>query len=156
MLAKKLGRQIATLRKRAGLTQEQLAEAAGYSVEFISLIERGGNSPTVAGIEPISSILGVEAKELCSSGVLLPSGFDVVSQFSLSIGRYSLLYKCLRKSVSCCTKASSFERARAASCSFSFAFSSFTRPHNSVASAGRTRSAGGFAYLCRLHNSSLL
>lgn len=64
MLAKILGRQIATLRKRAGLTQEQLAEAAGYSVEFISLIERGVNSPTVAGIEHISSILGVEPKEL--------------------------------------------------------------------------------------------
>lgn len=64
MLAKKLGRQIAKLRKHAGYTQEQLAEAAGYSVEFISLIERGVNSPTVAGIEQISSILGVEAKEL--------------------------------------------------------------------------------------------
>jgi transcriptional regulator with XRE-family HTH domain len=68
VLAKKLGRQIATIRKRAGLTQEQLAEAAGYSVEFISLIERGVNSPTIAGIEQIASILGVEAKELFTFG----------------------------------------------------------------------------------------
>lgn len=61
-----LGRRIAILRKRAGFTQEQLAEAAGYSVEFISLVERGVNSPTVAGIERIAQVLKVEAKELFS------------------------------------------------------------------------------------------
>lgn len=61
-----LGRRIATLRKRSGFTQEQLAEAAGYSVEFISLVERGVNSPTVAGIERIAQVLKVEAKELFS------------------------------------------------------------------------------------------
>ncbi len=61
-----LGRRIATLRKRSGFTQEQLAEAAGYSVEFISLVERGVNSPTVAGIDRIAQVLKVEAKELFS------------------------------------------------------------------------------------------
>lgn len=61
-----LGRRIATLRKRSGFTQEQFAEAAGYSVEFISLIERGMNSPTVAGIERIAKVLKVEAKVLFS------------------------------------------------------------------------------------------
>lgn len=64
MLAQLLGRRIATLRKRSGFTQEQFAEAAGYSVEFISLVERGVNSPTVAGIERISQVLKVEPKEL--------------------------------------------------------------------------------------------
>ncbi len=64
MLAQLLGRRIATLRKRSGFTQEQFAEAAGYSVEFISLVERGINSPTVAGIERIANVLKVEAKVL--------------------------------------------------------------------------------------------
>ncbi len=64
MLAQLLGRRIATLRKRSGFTQEQFAEAAGYSVEFISLIERGVNSPTIAGIERIAQILKVEPKAL--------------------------------------------------------------------------------------------
>lgn len=64
MLAQLLGRKIATLRKRAGFTQEQFAEAAGYSVEFISLVERGVNSPTIAGIERIAEVLKVEAKVL--------------------------------------------------------------------------------------------
>lgn len=64
MLAQLLGRRIATLRKRSGFTQEQFAEAAGYSVEFISLVERGVNSPTVAGIERISQVLKIEPKVL--------------------------------------------------------------------------------------------
>jgi transcriptional regulator with XRE-family HTH domain len=64
VLAQLLGRRIATLRKRSGFTQEQFAEAAGYSVEFISLIERGVNSPTIAGIERIAQILKVEPKAL--------------------------------------------------------------------------------------------
>lgn len=64
MLAQLLGRRIAKLRKRSGFTQEQFAEAAGYSVEFISLVERGVNSPTVAGIEKMAQVLKVEAKVL--------------------------------------------------------------------------------------------
>jgi len=64
VLAQSLGRQIARLRKRSRLTQEQFAEATGYSVEFISLVERGVNSPTVAGIERIAKALHVEPKVL--------------------------------------------------------------------------------------------
>ena len=68
MLAQMLGRRIAILRKRSGFTQEQLAEAAEYSVEFISLIERGVNSPTVAGLERLAQVFKVEVKELFSFG----------------------------------------------------------------------------------------
>jgi transcriptional regulator with XRE-family HTH domain len=60
VLAQSLGRKIAFLRKRSGFTQEQFAEATDYSVEFISLVERGVNSPTIAGIERISQVLKVE------------------------------------------------------------------------------------------------
>ncbi|MYM71753.1 helix-turn-helix domain-containing protein [Duganella sp. FT134W] len=35
------------LRKRAGLTQEQLALEAGIERNFVSLIERGINQPTI-------------------------------------------------------------------------------------------------------------
>lgn len=64
MLAQLLGRRIASLRKRSGFTQEQFAEATAYSVEFISLVERGVNSPTVAGIEKMAQVLKVEPKVL--------------------------------------------------------------------------------------------
>ena len=64
MLQKKLGRRIASLRKDRKLTQEQLAEAIGCSVEFISLVERGVNAPSVSGLEKFAEILKVEVREL--------------------------------------------------------------------------------------------
>lgn len=64
MLQRKLGRRIAALRKARKLTQEQLAERLGCSVEFISLVERGVNAPSVAGLEKFAKILKVEVKEL--------------------------------------------------------------------------------------------
>ena len=64
MLQKKLGQRIAGLRKGRKLTQEQLAEAVGCSVEFISLIERGVNAPSVSGLEKFAKILKIEVREL--------------------------------------------------------------------------------------------
>lgn len=64
MLQRKLGQRIASLRKGRKLTQEQLAEAVGCSVEFISLVERGVNAPSVAGLEKFARFLKVEVKEL--------------------------------------------------------------------------------------------
>lgn len=64
MLQRQLGQRIAALRKARKLTQEQLAEALGCSVEFISLVERGVNAPSVAGLEKFAKALKVEVKEL--------------------------------------------------------------------------------------------
>lgn len=64
MLQRKLGKRIAALRRGRKLTQEQLAEALACSVEFISLVERGVNAPSVAGLEKFAKVLKVEVKEL--------------------------------------------------------------------------------------------
>jgi transcriptional regulator with XRE-family HTH domain len=64
VLQRKLGQRIASLRKGRKLMQEQLAEAIGCSVEFISLVERGVNAPSVAGLEKFAKILKVEVREL--------------------------------------------------------------------------------------------
>jgi len=64
VLKKQLGRQIAMLRRSKKLTQENLAEKGGYSVEFISLVERGINAPSVDGCERIAKILRVSIKDL--------------------------------------------------------------------------------------------
>jgi transcriptional regulator with XRE-family HTH domain len=66
VLQRKLGQRIAQLRRLRKLTQEQLAEAIGCSVEFISLVERGVNSPSVAGLEKFAKVLRIEVKELFS------------------------------------------------------------------------------------------
>ena len=60
----KLGRRIAQLRQKAKLTQARLAEASGYSEDFIGLVERGINAPSVSGLERIAKVLKVELKEL--------------------------------------------------------------------------------------------
>lgn len=64
MLQKKLGQRIAALRKARKLSQEQMAEALDCSVEFVSLVERGVNAPSVAGLEKFAKVLGVEVWEL--------------------------------------------------------------------------------------------
>lgn len=68
MLQKKLGQRIASLRKGRKLTQEQLAEALACSVEFISLVERGVNAPSVAGLEKFAKVLKVAVKDLFDFG----------------------------------------------------------------------------------------
>jgi transcriptional regulator with XRE-family HTH domain len=64
VITKRLGRRIAALRNEKGLTQEALAEKADYSVEFISFVERGINSPSVKGCERIANALKVHVKDL--------------------------------------------------------------------------------------------
>lgn len=64
MIKKQLGLRIASLRKEVGLTQENLAEKADYSVEFISFVERGINAPSVEGCERIAKALGIPLKDL--------------------------------------------------------------------------------------------
>lgn len=59
-----LGKQIAHFRRRAGLTQEELAEKTGYSVDFIGLVERGINAPTVARLADVADAVGVEIWQL--------------------------------------------------------------------------------------------
>lgn len=64
MLQKELGIRIAELRRTRGLTQEELAELVSCSVEFISLVERGVNSPSVAGLQAFADALKVEVRDL--------------------------------------------------------------------------------------------
>ena len=53
-----IGERIRTVRKRRGMTQEQLAEAANLSVPYISHLERGFKRPSLetlvrlAGVAP--------------------------------------------------------------------------------------------------------
>lgn len=64
MLQKKLGQRIAELRKMRELTQTGLAKKIGCSVKFISLVERGVNAPSVAGLEKFARVFKVEVANL--------------------------------------------------------------------------------------------
>ncbi len=60
-----LGDRIRTLRRKRGLTQENLAEALDLSVAYVSLIERGGRNPPFTTVVAIAQALGVSASQLC-------------------------------------------------------------------------------------------
>ena len=63
-LRKEFGLRLRTLRRQAGLTQEQLAEAANVSVDFISLVERGINAPSFENLDKLAKALDVPIREL--------------------------------------------------------------------------------------------
>ena len=60
---KKLGLKIKELRKRKGLTQEQLAELINMEQTSISVIESGRNFPTLGTLEKIAQILEVNLSD---------------------------------------------------------------------------------------------
>ena len=58
------GRRLRHLRRQKDLTQEQLAEAAGISVDMLSNIERGVNAPSFETLVKLAEVLGVEVETL--------------------------------------------------------------------------------------------
>ncbi len=79
-LPHRLGDKIRTLRKRAGLTQEQLAEAAEVSVNFIGYIERGQRAVSIKTLERIAEALDVTPRNLFefSEGDIDESSFEAL------------------------------------------------------------------------------
>jgi transcriptional regulator with XRE-family HTH domain len=65
-LREKFGQRIRLLRGEQGVTQEQLAERAGISVDFLSLIERGRSSPSFENLDELADALEVSVAELFS------------------------------------------------------------------------------------------
>lgn len=63
-IEQKLGKRIASLRQKASLTQADLAEKSAYSEDFIGLVERGINAPSVSGLERIANAIGIKVKDL--------------------------------------------------------------------------------------------
>lgn len=56
--------RIRELRIARGLTQEQLCERAGISIDAITRIESGSRTPTLSTLASIARALGVELSEL--------------------------------------------------------------------------------------------
>ena len=60
----KLGTRIKYLREQANLTQEQLADKAGLSIDFVGKIEVNINKPGLRSLIKIANALNVHPKEL--------------------------------------------------------------------------------------------
>ncbi|MBI2060605.1 MAG: helix-turn-helix transcriptional regulator [Nitrospirae bacterium] len=59
-----IGNAIRKYRKRAGLTQERLAAAAGLTPNYLGLLERGGRGPSIEVLSRLASILRCKVREL--------------------------------------------------------------------------------------------
>ena len=62
MTSKKIGKQIKERRKLLRITQPDLAEMAGISINTLYKIERGQANPTIQIVNKIAEILGMEIK----------------------------------------------------------------------------------------------
>ncbi len=78
-----VGRQLATLRQRAGLSQRELGEKLGYSFELVGSIERGLRSPQTHFLEDADAALSAGGvlravvelvEEVRAAGGVVPDG----------------------------------------------------------------------------------
>ncbi|WP_276200555.1 helix-turn-helix transcriptional regulator [Chelatococcus sp. XZ-Ab1] len=59
-----VGQNVKRLRRGAGLSQEALASAAGFSRAYLSGLEAGRRNPTIMSLWKLSTVLGVPVEEL--------------------------------------------------------------------------------------------
>jgi transcriptional regulator with XRE-family HTH domain len=59
-LRRLVARNLRRLRRSGGLTQEELADRAGLNRNYIGMIEREENAPTVDALEQIAKALGID------------------------------------------------------------------------------------------------
>lgn len=59
-----LGRRIQKLRKKAGFTQEQLAEKAELSLKHLGELERGRGNPSLSSIESLAQAFNIPLSDM--------------------------------------------------------------------------------------------
>lgn len=59
-----VGKRIRRLRRRSGLTQEELAEKVDVSVTHIGLVETGKRRMSLKTLQRVASALGIKTREL--------------------------------------------------------------------------------------------
>jgi transcriptional regulator with XRE-family HTH domain len=59
-LRRLVARNLRRLRQKSGLTQEELADQAGLNRNYIGMLEREENAPTVDSLEQIAEALSID------------------------------------------------------------------------------------------------
>jgi len=81
-VARQFGRNLQRLRKRAGLSQEELSFAAGLHRTQIGMLERGARLPRIDSLLKLMGALEVSAAELLA-GIGWQSGMPVRGSFEV-------------------------------------------------------------------------
>ena len=58
------GSYLRSLRTKAGLSQEELADRAGIHVTYLSGVERGLRNPSIRNVRRLAQAIGVPTREL--------------------------------------------------------------------------------------------
>ena len=58
------GNHVRSLRKKAGLSQEEIADRAKIHVTYLSGVERGLRNPSIRNVRQLAQALGVSTKEM--------------------------------------------------------------------------------------------
>ena len=66
-LRRTVARSLRRLRQKRGLSQEELADRAGLNRNYVGMIEREENAPTVDALELLAKALDINAAELLSN-----------------------------------------------------------------------------------------
>ncbi len=75
-----VGTRVQTLRKLRGMTQEQLAEAIGKTVETVSNIERGEKLPRLTTVYSLCAVLEAKLSDLLDPSEKVPDKETVMLQ----------------------------------------------------------------------------
>ncbi|QCI10765.1 helix-turn-helix domain-containing protein [Pseudomonas putida] len=70
--------QLRILRKKMGMTLEQLAGQTGLTKSYLSKVERGMSSPSIAVALKLAKALNVQAEELFSDEAVPAEGYSLV------------------------------------------------------------------------------
>ncbi len=84
-----LGKNIAMLRKSAGLTQAKLAELVGVETLSISRMERGAVAPSIATLSKIADAIEVPISSL----FLMPESFSLASDITEMLSKLPESYR---------------------------------------------------------------
>jgi transcriptional regulator with XRE-family HTH domain len=63
-MRRRVGSNVRRFRLEKGMTQEQFAEASGFSQQYVSDLERGRRNPTVVSLYELAAPLGIDPIEL--------------------------------------------------------------------------------------------
>ncbi|MFY9828852.1 MAG: helix-turn-helix transcriptional regulator [Rhodoplanes sp.] len=67
-LRRVVARNLRRMRRERGLSQEELADRAGLNRNYVGMIEREENAPTVDALEQLSTALNVDPVSFFQSG----------------------------------------------------------------------------------------
>ena len=63
-LERAFGEALREIRKERGVSQERLALDSGLDRTYVSLVERGAQSPTIRSVVKLANVLGVRPSEI--------------------------------------------------------------------------------------------